>query len=296
MEARGRIAERVDEILRDRPAYGEMLRFFQSVLEILEQEAADSKVRQAQSPGRVGHERFPLRNRGDLQPNHADSLRVFRQLVALEAPGNELLTSDLRRLRQAEEVGRLHLEGLVWAFLRDDAGAIGREAGEIGVNAEVLKFALATCIRPSVEQQSRRLRHLVDATWSGRTCPICGSLPFLSELRAREGKRYLICSFCGHRWPTARLGCAFCGTSAREDLHYFQVEGQRGLRVDLCDACNRYIKTLDTRDWVAEPHPLLEDLASLHLDLLAQREGYTRGSPDPLGIIESHATGGNDGH
>lgn len=287
MESRGRLARRVEEILKDRPAYGKILRFFQSVLEILEQEAETSEIPPEECLSKARHEGFPLRDRKDFQVDHATSLRVFRRLVALKPEGNEPLAKGLRRLKEAEEAMRLPLEDLVEAFLRDDWESIGRSAQEVDVDAETMKFVIAACIRPAVERERRWLEAFVDKEWSEGVCPICGSLPLLSQLRESEGKRYLVCSFCGHRWPTLRLGCPFCGTKDHIDLHYLKVEGQKALRVDLCEACKRYIKTLDLRDAADEPNSLLEDLASLHLDLLAQKDGYTKGTPDPWGVAQA---------
>jgi FdhE protein len=46
-------------------------------------------------------------------------------------------------------------------------------------------------------------------------------------------------------------------------------------RIDLCDSCRHYIKTIDVRALDA-PDPCLEDLATLHLDVIAGEKGYSR--------------------
>ena len=51
-------------------------------------------------------------------------------------------------------------------------------------------------------------------------------------------------------------------------------------RVDLCDSGHHYIKTIDVRALEA-PDPVLEDLATLHLDLVAVQKGYARAVPSP---------------
>ena len=53
--------------------------------------------------------------------------------------------------------------------------------------------------------------------------------------------------------------------------------------MDLCDKCHQYIKSIDS--WTLEElDPALEDLATLHLDILATRKGYKRPVPNPLTI------------
>ena len=50
-------------------------------------------------------------------------------------------------------------------------------------------------------------------------------------------------------------------------------------RIDLCDSCHHYIKTIDVRTLEA-PDPCLEDLGTLHLDVVAARKGYSRVVPN----------------
>ena len=50
-------------------------------------------------------------------------------------------------------------------------------------------------------------------------------------------------------------------------------------RIDLCDECHRYIKTIDTRGITATDR-LPEDLATLHLDVVATQTGYSRLVPN----------------
>jgi len=77
-----------------------------------------------------------------------------------------------------------------------------------------------------------------------------------------------------------RMICPFCNNQEQESLHYFYAEGEDAYRIDLCDKCNQYIKTLDLRK-MEESDPPLEDLATVHLDILASQKGYKRPVPNP---------------
>jgi FdhE protein len=47
------------------------------------------------------------------------------------------------------------------------------------------------------------------------------------------------------------------------------------VRIDACDPCHRYIKTIDlSKDGLAVP--CVDDIASVSLDLWARERGYTR--------------------
>jgi FdhE protein len=75
-----------------------------------------------------------------------------------------------------------------------------------------------------------------------------------------------------------RLKCPSCGNDDHEALKYFYTENEgTANRIDVCDKCKKYIKTVDTREISGEIIPLIEDMGTLYLDALAQKEGYLRG-------------------
>ncbi|MEI6305745.1 MAG: formate dehydrogenase accessory protein FdhE, partial [Deltaproteobacteria bacterium] len=112
--------------------------------------------------------------------------------------------------------------------------------------------------------------------WQEPLCPVCGSRPGMAELVGEEGKRFLCCSTCSFLWPFKRLKCPSCGSEDPESLGYFTI-GDGVVRVDTCKECSRYIKTRDSRKGNSDVPLDVEDLLSIHLDLLASREGFERG-------------------
>jgi FdhE protein len=71
-----------------------------------------------------------------------------------------------------------------------------------------------------------------------------------------------------------RIRCPFCGNEDQQELAYFTVEDDERYRVDVCNACKRYIKMVDFRESKEIPNLDVEDIATLHLDMLANDEGY----------------------
>lgn len=109
-------------------------------------------------------------------------------------------------------------------------------------------------------------------------CPTCASGAGLAVLRAGDGARRLICLLCGEAWLAPRLMCAFCGTRDQSKLGTLHVAEGDPRWVEVCDACRRYLKTVDQRllpDGYAVV-PRAEDARTLHLDMIAEREGYIR--------------------
>jgi len=112
----------------------------------------------------------------------------------------------------------------------------------------------------------------------------------MSELKG-EGQRYYLCSFCGFIWPGERLKCPFCERRNPEEHEYFYAKGEEIYRVDICKKCQQYIKTVDTRSLDYEPDLTLEDMTTLHLDIVASEKGFKRPISAPWGPEGSNGNG-----
>jgi FdhE protein len=112
------------------------------------------------------------------------------------------------------------------------------------------------------------------ADWVEGYCPVCGREPKIGEIRDEEGSRYLFCNQCGFDWSYLRIKCPFCGNEEQQSLAYFTIEGDERYRVDVCNECKRYIKIVDFREAKRKADLDVEDIATLHLDMLANDEGY----------------------
>ena len=114
-------------------------------------------------------------------------------------------------------------------------------------------------------------------------CPMCGTLPVASIVRADEhsqGYRYLHCALCATEWHLVRITCSQCQGTA--NIGYHSIEGAaEAIRAESCDECHTYRKIL-YQEKDANVEPVADDLASLALDLLMSEAGYHRGSGNPL--------------
>jgi FdhE protein len=114
-------------------------------------------------------------------------------------------------------------------------------------------------------------------------CPMCGTLPVASVVRADErsqGYRYLHCALCATEWHLVRITCSQCQGTA--NIAYHSIEGgSEAVRAESCDECHTYRKIL-YQEKDADVEPVADDLASLALDLLMSQAGYHRGSGNPL--------------
>jgi FdhE protein len=122
---------------------------------------------------------------------------------------------------------------------------------------------------------------------TGAACPFCGSAPQLSVLRADAGNegggRALQCAMCATIWPFRRVLCAHCGEEDEYRLPYFHAADFDHVRVDVCERCHHYLKSIDlTRDGHAVP--LVDEVASGALDVWAADRGYQKIEPNLIGL------------
>ncbi|HKM46655.1 MAG TPA: formate dehydrogenase accessory protein FdhE [Terriglobales bacterium] len=108
-------------------------------------------------------------------------------------------------------------------------------------------------------------------------CPFCGRRPGVGVLRplGDGGQRSLVCSFCLGEWEFRRIVCPGCGEEDHAKLPVYTAEEFEHMRVECCDNCRQYIKTVDlTRNGLADP--VVDEIASIPLDLWAQQHGYAK--------------------
>jgi len=116
-------------------------------------------------------------------------------------------------------------------------------------------------------------------------CPLCGAKPLLGVLRP-EGdgaRRSLVCSLCATEWNYGRILCPACGESSETNLAVYVTKELPQVRVEACETCRAYIKTVDlSKDGHAVP--IVDELAAIPLDLWAAEKGYTKVQANLLGM------------
>lgn len=118
-------------------------------------------------------------------------------------------------------------------------------------------------------------------------CPFCGGLPWVAARREgsqMEGaRRMLACGLCGGEWLFERILCPACLEEDPRRLPSFSSERHPIVRIEACETCRRYVKSLDLSE-DARPIPEVDDLVSLSMDLWALEEGFERIEPGLAGL------------
>jgi formate dehydrogenase maturation protein FdhE len=120
-------------------------------------------------------------------------------------------------------------------------------------------------------------------------CPRCGGAPQASILEttgtvAADGSsRQLLCATCLTAWPFRRVVCPHCAEEDEQRLAYFQSPAFEHVRVDACDSCRRYLKSVDIGR-LGLAVPLVDEVAGASLDLWAVEQGYQKIELNLLGL------------
>jgi formate dehydrogenase accessory protein FdhE len=122
---------------------------------------------------------------------------------------------------------------------------------------------------------------------SDSMCPVCQGRPIVSILREDKSadtvRRTLYCPLCSLEWGYARVLCPFCREESPEKLPRYTAQEISWMRVEACDSCGKYLKAVDlTLNWNADP--VVDELASTPLDVIANNNGYAKIVPNLAGI------------
>ena len=230
----------------------------------------------------------------ERHPAAADILRFYSRLAEYQqtlAKGwigaawdpAQILQALPATLDWAEHNGPVGLAGIVpWLRETQPQGwqiALDRYLVEdTGGPEDVARaFVIETLLQPLAELCAAAPAH---RTGHDNRCPFCQQRPGTGVLRdAGQGtRRSLVCGLCFTEWIFERIVCPSCGERKFDALPVYTAEQMAGVRIDGCDSCGVYLKTIDaSQDGTVVPE--VDDLATITLDLWAREHGYRRLRP-----------------
>ncbi|MGD0437013.1 MAG: formate dehydrogenase accessory protein FdhE [Bryobacteraceae bacterium] len=241
-----------------------------------------------------------IRRAAELAPGNpaaADLLAFYRELALFQKPIFEALRSsgdtDLRALAAyftplIELVARRGPAGLAAMGEHRLTPGLLQAAWEDGVAHGLASdpcghFFARVLLQPYAEYLASRGD--VQPKTEGGICPFCSSRPVAGVLRG-EGdgaKKWLLCAVCSSEWPFRRVLCWNCGEENKDKLPIYKTEQFDAIRVDACDTCRVYLKSVDlTKDGHAVP--VVDEIAGVALDIWADENGYSKLEANLLGM------------
>jgi FdhE protein len=197
------------------------------------------------------------------------SSRFASFLSVVEANGPPQLAQQSRALRARGTDS--------WAELLSGAWIARSPSDAEGVLAQAFLQPYAQLLRSDASPRP--------AIHTYAVCPFCNRKPVVGVLRQMGdgGARSLVCGFCLNEWEFRRIVCPGCGEENDRKLPVFTATDFDYIRVDCCDSCKTYIKTVDlTLNGHADP--IVDEIASAPLDLWAHDRGYAKLQKNLLGM------------
>lgn len=211
---------------------------------------------------------FPLFPLDQFPVDQEAAYELMLEFADEDGPGQEIMKALSIFLKE----NRAAFVQSIKRYLENDQAELSRLAESAGLAPELWSWLIGMALIPSF-WTIRALEgpRLTGRIWEYGHCPLCGSLPRLARLE-KDGGRVLGCSRCGQEWSFPRLKCPYCLTEKQTDLYYLSVDHE-GYRIQACRQCRGYLKTVDSRVF-EETSPLeVEDLVTMHLDLIAADQG-----------------------
>lgn len=260
------------------PEYADIVPLFIGIYDYLrgrEQQTGIS-IELPPSDQKVMKENTPLVSFSNLRVNREQTTTFLLGIVDVLSRKGQENGEYLQQISAALHGGTIDPSSLYSAILERRRAPIDEISTALAVPAPLVEYIFEIPLKTALESFSAGYGTDAFAGWQESFCPVCGSRAGIAELSGEEGRRSLSCSACSFSWPFKRLTCAYCGCDDPEKLSYFTA-GDGATRVDTCKACSRYIKTRDSRKGGSDVPLEVEDLLTIHLDLLATREGFERG-------------------
>jgi FdhE protein len=212
----------------------------------------------------------------ELQSKSETDLRAlvchFPALIKLVSrSGTELLANfAAENLRSTDT--QLELLSAVW------------EGGEAVLASDPAgRFYARVLLQPFAEYLASRGD--IQSSSAGPTCPFCDARPVAGVLRSEGdgGKRWLLCSLCSTEWQFRRVLCPGCGEENKDKLPIYSAAEFPSARVDACDTCQTYLKSIDlTKDGHAIP--IVDEIATVALNIWADEHDYVKLETNLLGM------------
>jgi len=220
---------------------------------------------------------FPLINSDRMRLKIRPLRTHLKEICGILSKYEKTRPNPIDSFLKSDHFKKLDPKQLIKKMFSHDAHYFTSLSEKTGVEENTLKFMALTLARPFFEVAASELKdRLKDNSWWKNSCPMCGSEPFMAKIQRGEGHRILKCSLCGSEWKFSRVKCPFCNNEDQKSMRFFFYHKRSPHRLYVCDKCNRYIKCVDERkiaDRSKSTDLLIEDMATLYLDVLAKEKG-----------------------
>ena len=258
------------DLIRQHPEWGPWLAVLQEVLS-----EADNPRWDAVVPVRIKaqQDKVPLLAGVTIVLEKNSVRRVLEQLIRIAHRSGTPKMATLETVLHTE----LDTLTLFKAALCQETDRIAETAAFVGADPEAFQAVLTLLPVPLLQACNRRWTPSIAKSWVEGYCPVCGAWPAFTEVRGIERSRYFRCSRCGGEWQSHCLFCPYCSMNDHQELVSLVPEksGSNSV-IEACKRCLGYVKTFTKLQGSPAAKVMLDDLATVDLDVAALEHGYKR--------------------
>jgi len=260
------------DLERRHPEWAPWLAVIREVLEAVQDSEWDAAVPHGNA-SRSAH--IPLLAQADIEPDRCLIGRLFVNLMQTAGRSGAPAMAGLQGVTALETAAL----GVFLAALNHDNDRLNEFACGSSVDPEAFRAVAALLPVPFLHACNRRWTSSVAEGWVEGYCPVCGAWPAFAEVCGIERSRYLRCGNCGGAWQAHCLSCTYCGMTDHNELASLAADesGSKSV-IDVCNRCHGYLKVFTTLLTSPPANVMLDDFASVALDLAAAGRGYKRPS------------------
>jgi FdhE protein len=219
-----------------------------------------------------GEPRAPLLAGASVKLDGRPVRHLFERLVRVARRGRTAKMINLN----ASSVSDVEIARLFRASVWNERDVVTGVAATAGMDPEALQAVVGLLAVPFLQACQRRWASSIRQDWMHGYCPLCGSWPAFAEVRGIERSRYFRCGRCGSEWHSQGLSCPYCATNDHRELVSLVPANGSHAVIEACRPCRGYLKTFTTLQGCPPAAVMVEDLASVDLDLAALAHGYAR--------------------
>ncbi|PYZ97111.1 hypothetical protein CR205_00445 [Alteribacter lacisalsi] len=216
---------------------------------------------------------FPVLRQLEKPPVTVGAFAEAALLISMSMKENmPALDEDLNRCMNLLEDEKTAYTWMKHALMYN-TGYFQDVSDEHKIAAWLPHFLAEHALRPFLKAVGEHTKGLISSINAGGVCPCCGEPVRIRKVW--DGMNRFQCPRCETDWEPKGAGCAHCGEKKEGLIIRLTVKEEPGSELEVCGSCKQYVKIVT--DLSAEEPAAILDLLTIHLDYIAQEEGFDTG-------------------
>lgn len=217
----------------------------------------------------------PIIDADNLIISEKDLEKVFDQIFPLIKKYSYRQKGQVQRFEELYDRRRIALLDMVRALISGNNELFTDISSKYDISPLLLERVSELIISPYFELCAELFnKRLGQQEWKKEYCPICGFQPSMALVNEQLNTRLLWCRFCDTTWSFQNMVCPYCLNDDPKQTTLIFPPNNKPFRIDACQKCNNYIKTVDELIIYDKQNLSVRNVATYYLDLLAMKFGF----------------------